>query len=239
MGKKRTKSANAAVGAGSSSDGNLPLFNETSLSALTARIEKGLGNSKIPEETQKPVNKHRGHGKREKGPKLASNTKYSEPQRGTKRDANGNAKTGGMLSDKHRNATIQNEPTGYERTALLEEIIALGGTEEDLDLVADVTSDEEEAAPYTGVSLDKSFQKELANFVSGLGIETFKGSQSDESANEDAEDGWEAVSDSDVPGRVEGVKKETTPKTQNPGTAQVNVNRLVSTYSSSAITSSN
>ncbi|TGO27526.1 hypothetical protein BPAE_0040g00070 [Botrytis paeoniae] len=60
---------------------------------------------------------------------------------------------------------------GNEKEVLLQEILALGGTEEDLDLVLDAQSDSENEAKPTTKSTDKDFKNEFAKFVAGLGIE--------------------------------------------------------------------
>jgi len=83
--------------------------------------------------------------------------------------------------------------------------LALGGTEEDLDLVAEALSDEEDnkvAVP------DKSFRKELANFVAGLGIEgEINEVGGDDSDEEDAGDGLEDASDMDGSSGFDGGKE--------------------------------
>jgi ribosome biogenesis protein MAK21 len=88
---------------------------------------------------------------------------------------------------------------------LLREILALGGTEEDLDLVADALSDEEDEPSTTRP--DNKFRQDLAKFVAGLGIEGQIGENEHEDENTNDEkmgeeiddgedDGWEEASDS-------------------------------------------
>lgn len=233
MGKKRVKKSHSVGAADPSMDGGIPLLNEEALSALTAKIEKGLRTSNAQQETHTTAHKKRDHEENSRsliGSKSKSSSKYLEPQRGTKRDAKGNTKVASQELGKHRIPTKQNKQLGDEETALLEEIIALGGTEEDLQLVADVASDEE-ANPDTGLAADKSFQKELASFVSGLGIETNASVDEDDAANV-AEDEWEASSTSQASEQsmdmveVEAVKRQ---QDQDTATVPDKSNRLVST----------
>ncbi len=235
MAKKKSKTSNRTTMAGKLPDESLPMFNEEALSALTAKIENWLGASNLHQQAQTAATRNRHRGKKDRiisRLNLTSAAETIESRRGVKRDANGNAKTAGKQSGKDRDKSTPTEPKGDEKAALLQEILALGGTEEDLDLVADVASDEEDVS-NTDPFFEKSFQKELAGFVMGLGIEQSLGSYEDESASEAAEEVWEATSDSDIPKQsdtkvVETARKEQAPPTQKTVTAPENVNRLVS-----------
>jgi ribosome biogenesis protein MAK21 len=193
MARRKTDPANADKQHGNPDKEGIPSFDEKALSALTARIDKGFGGGGFQQagdgirartgskgiENQRPV-------------KAQSKTKPAEVARGTKRDIRGNAKgAGGELPSV--NSKQRNGKGIDDRATLLKEILALGGTEEDLDLVADAVSDEEDnnlALP------DKSFQKELANFVAGLGIEgEIDEVGGDDSDKEDVADAWEDASD--------------------------------------------
>ncbi|KUJ20246.1 CBF-domain-containing protein [Mollisia scopiformis] len=233
MAKKRSKNSKAATGAGPSTDGDIPLLNEEALSALTARIESGLGTSNAQQESHLATNRdHETRDKLSKESKATSKIMPTETPRGTKRDANGNAKLAGQQLGNSRNSTHQSEQTGDARNAMLEEIIALGGTEEDLDLILDVASDEE-ADSSAGITLDKSFRKELASFVSQLGIEPTTNSTEADAASEDSEDDWEAASASDASEgsstrMVEAVKEQQpSTTTRRVAAASGNVNHLI------------
>jgi ribosome biogenesis protein MAK21 len=174
--------------------GSIQSFDENALSALTARIEKGFGASKS---SQQPAETNRGQKgsrgtKHQTTVKAQSKTKLAELARGTKRDIHGNAKvTGG-----EEPSTKQKNGKGIDdRAILLKEILALGGTEEDLDLVADAVSEEE--GDDSNLALpDKSFRKELASFVAELGIEEeLDEASGDGSDKEDMSDGWKDASD--------------------------------------------
>jgi ribosome biogenesis protein MAK21 len=173
--------------------GSIPSFDENALSALTARIEKGFG----AEKSQQVVDNNRGQRgsrgtKHETVVKSQSKTKPAELARGTKRDVRGNAKVVGG----EKPSTKQKNRRGIDdRAILLKEILALGGTEEDLDLVADALSDEEDDESNE-VGPNKSFRKELVSFVAGLGIEKeFAEAGGDDNSKEDMGDGWEDASD--------------------------------------------
>lgn len=232
MAKKRTKSSKSVAATVTASDKSIPLLDEEALNTLTARIEKGLGgdNSKAGVDTITDSSREQGGEKRSLSkPKQTSKLNNIELRRGTKRDANGNAKTAGKRSGKDRNIT-EKEHGNDDKAALLQEIMALGGTEEDMDLVADVASDEE-VFSNTDLSLDPSFRKELAGFVSGLGIEKSLDVPEEYSADETV---WDSASEADVSmepdlQRTEVSKEEPTPtKQRNIGVPDKH-NRLVST----------
>ncbi|KAF8858148.1 CBF-domain-containing protein [Acephala macrosclerotiorum] len=230
MAKKRSKLSKPTAGAGVSSDAILPLFNKEALSALTARIEKGL--DKTQQSLFTAPSKNPEHVRIDtigNGSKSVSSSKKSEPRRGTKRDANGKAKTSGQQLGNDRNPSAQNAQVADGNVALLQEILALGGTEEDLELVADVESDEE-GVSNAGPSLDKSLRKELANFVAGLGIEKNMNGPEDESMDE--EEDWDDASGSYISEQLEtetaeAVQKEQAAITQKTVTTPDNVNRLI------------
>ncbi|PBP24483.1 CCAAT-box-binding transcription factor [Diplocarpon rosae] len=201
MARKTKKPANG-IDASTSKGVEFATFDEQALSALTDKIEKEFGKTKPAKAFQpdtlnrdrKPEQSDRkfkeGNDKGVKG-----NGKYLELSRGTKRDAHGNAKLGGKAMSRTRPANEKSNGSKDEKSVLLEEILALGGTEEDLDLVLDAVSDEEGEETSPRKTPDKSFKKDLAKFVAGLGIEggmeAASGSESEEEVDaclEDASD---------------------------------------------------
>lgn len=86
---------------------------------------------------------------------------------GRKRDAEGNVKVADLENEANRKSNRDDE-----ENRLLQEILALGGTDEDLELVLGVASDEEGSSKDTNAKTDKALRKELASFVSSLGIAT-------------------------------------------------------------------
>lgn len=242
MAKKKSKSSAPR----SAESNKLPSFDENALSALTARIEKGLDkqqpdNGKSPSTTSntKQVPSKTGPASTNKSKSKLKSKLKSKPAppvaRGVKRDANGNAKaTGG---DKPRKA-IEKKETGDEnhKDILLQEILALGGTEEDLDLVADAPSDEDGEYEETA-SMDKSFQQDLARFVKGLGIEkSTEPEQAEETEDEEDadEEEWEALESGslDDASVIEEPSRKPQVKAPQAKLASNDPNRLVSISSS-------
>lgn len=185
MGKKNSKPAN-----GSQLSTKDSVFDESALSALTARIEKGLDQTNTPATGNAvPPTAHQGSEIETKIPRIDKSKSKGNSRvvaRGIKRDANGNAKSGNQQSDATKRIK-DSIPQGKDtRAVLLEEILALGGTAEDLDLVADAQSDDD-AIYETGDKVDKSFKKDLAKFIEGLGIEQAV-DEDDKEINEEEEE---------------------------------------------------
>lgn len=175
MGKRNPK---ASVGsrkiAETSHSSSIPLFDKTVLSALTAKIEKGLGKRKTEQVEDSTRSRKQGRvGNSASIAEAKSKTNRPDNTRGTKRDAQGKTKQPNTKTVKKKsNPEKRGDREGLDESAmLLQEILALGGTEEDLDLVADVVSDEEDESTNSAKGPDKTFQKDLAKFVADLGIE--------------------------------------------------------------------
>jgi len=211
MGKRNSTEGNRRRSAAKPNSESLPSFDEKALSALTAKIEEDFENAQFPQGTQvEPSTGNRKRGKESKSLEThnqKSNTAVPELVRATKRDANGNAKNAGkgVARPKKDSRLENNTDKKDDRAVLLREILALGGTEEDLDLVADALSDEEDEPSTTRP--DNKFRQDLAKFVAGLGIEGQIGENEHEDENTDDEkmgkeiddggdDGWEEASDS-------------------------------------------
>jgi len=201
MVRRKNNSAKEAKERGNSHVGSIPSFDETALSALTARIEKGFGEEKSLQ--PRDVNRGLKGGTKASDQKATTSPSTKQPKlaRGTKRDVRGNAKQPEKAV--RRNGEPPATPEDDDRAILLKEILNLGGTEEDLELVANVVSDEEDSASNAALP-DKSLRKELASFVAGLGIEGANGGEdSDDSDDEEVGDGWEDDSDVAISGGSE------------------------------------
>jgi ribosome biogenesis protein MAK21 len=249
MTKKNSKPAAKGSKAPSNlKNDSLPTFDEKALLALTAKIEKGFEKDKPQLST--PNASSNGSQKQSK---LSNGVKKSianpEPKkgspaltRGIKRDANGNAKGGSKVAANSQGppADQKNGKGKDERAVLLQEILALGGTEEDLDLIADAESDEEDKGQKMEALPDKSLKKELAKFVADLGIE---GNMAEEESEPEVDgdkdgdkDGWEEASDvessvaSDDPEETEPAVKVPAPPSKDISSTK-DANRLVSTVS--------
>ncbi|RDL42133.1 ARM repeat-containing protein [Venustampulla echinocandica] len=205
MARRNSKAVKGAKVAAAVDGETLPSFDENALSALTSKIEQGFGKGKAPPKAadapnpkQKKKEMHNASTATESKP-----TSKPETTRGTKRDANGNTK----VNSESKAQKIQKNRKGVQvnddKAALLQEILALGGNEEDLDLVADVASEDEDHDTGASAAPDKSLQKELAKFVAGLGIEgqlgadTVDSEEENEQGDEEGGDDWEEASDSD------------------------------------------
>ncbi|KAH8592441.1 CBF/Mak21 family-domain-containing protein [Bisporella sp. PMI_857] len=189
----------------------LPTFDEKTLSALTEQIEKSLDKGKAPGKSTQTPNRNKNENKANSSNSATKHgskvTENSENIRGTKRDAQGNAKN---LQSRGKGKQ-KSEHAEDDRVTLLQEILALGGTEEDLDLVNNEGSrDEEDLITESSKSIDKSLQRELAKFAASLGINgqaEVDASESEEESKDDAidsEDGgeWEEVSDEDLSAEI-------------------------------------
>lgn len=108
-------------------------------------------------------------------------------------------------------------PKNNQSSVLLDEILALGGNEDDLELVANVDSgDEGGEAPRPKVSseptVDKSLRDELSQFASSLGFSEFREDEDPETDGESdaVEDGSDdsAVEDNEDEEEEEGEEEE-------------------------------
>jgi ribosome biogenesis protein MAK21 len=172
---------------------NLPSFDERALLALTEKIEKGLGANKDPQHDpngRSQMQRKANDGSRLDQTKLKSKANLPEPSKGNKRDARGNRKPpSGESTSGGRSTHRQNRENKDRKEVLLQEILALGGTEEDLQLVGDANSDDEDLDADSSAPPDKSFREDLAKFVAALGIETnVEGNATESESEQEIED---------------------------------------------------
>lgn len=156
MGKKRTKAQNGAK----------PAFDEAALSKLTAKIETDLAN---PKPKSKPKNQQQKDERPAKRKRSENDVKDATPnKRQAQEPKNRPAKPSKKDPKESKNPKDK-------KAELLQEILALGGDENDLDIIAGVDSDVEEgqqAKPKeASAEMDKALKKELAKFAAGLGFE--------------------------------------------------------------------
>lgn len=152
-----------------------PAFDDAALTKLTAKIDTAL--SKPTNNDQKPKEKKKSKDQKPKDQK-------AKEDRPAKRKRSDNDTKGAApkkrLAQEPVNGT--DKPQKPQKSAkdrkleLLEEIKALGGDENDLDLVAGIDSDAEEGqGPKPGKTSegidDKALKNELAKFAAGLGFE--------------------------------------------------------------------
>lgn len=178
-------------------------FDDNALSKLTAKIDKKLletrkGGNKKPQsspQSQPNLKRKRQDDKTDQSTKKRND---QPPKKGkqSKRDAEVNKKEPAVAKKSDRAPNV-----------LLDEIRALGGDEQDLELVGDIDSDDETLNDVVGgKKLDKGLQAELAKFAQGLGFEKVQPAEAeeDEEDEEDEEgededdeedDEWEEASD--------------------------------------------
>jgi len=203
MAKKSGKPSKLASNAGNSLSG----FDENALSALTARIEKGLDKSagttgRSTNTSHNPAKKNQptgGDKQRSRDSRhirdATTTSEGSKTTRGVKRDANGKAK---VEAKGQKDIEVQSKSDGVngtDRDALLQEILSLGGTADDLDLVADALSDEDDAIYETDDQVDKSFKNDLAQFIQGLGLAQSSAADIESEIEEDEDEESEPIQD--------------------------------------------
>lgn len=156
-------------------------IDESQLAQLTSKIEAKLGQTR----DSKRSNKFQAKGKRvaqslqETGqPSQRSQIRDAADHNGRKRDARGKVKL--SLRERDDASDISRDPKDVSGTdgppgdRLLQEVLQLGGTEDDLALVADAESTSElevEAVAETqGKGGRKELRKDIASFIQSLGI---------------------------------------------------------------------
>ena len=155
-------------------------FDDSALNQLTASIEQKLGG-KPDWENKKP--QHGGKRKRQDGP--VTDNPNNEPLK--KRPARKGP------SDRAKAAQPQAKPAKTPSSTLLEEIRALGGDENDLELIENVDSDAEEGEgpkkpKDVEEEVDDKFKNELAKFAASLGLEKLRQEVEVEEEEEEEED---------------------------------------------------
>ncbi len=188
MAPNRSKSQkHGQNGVGKATSSKAPAFNEATLSKLTEQIDRNLENRNA-KNLNGTAKRKRGEAEdnsksdRRKAPKTAAASPKPKPK--PRQDGAG-----------HSNS--QDAPSGGDKkSTLLEEIKALGGDENDLELIAGLDSDVEddangaEKAPQgDDLSFDTAFKNELAKFAAGLGFEkALEGEEEEEDEEEVEED---------------------------------------------------
>ncbi|KAK2611300.1 hypothetical protein N8I77_004653 [Diaporthe amygdali] len=178
MGKKRTKAQNGAK----------PAFDETALSKLTAKIETDLSNTKPKSKPKDQKQKDERPAKRKRS---ENDVKEATPnKRQAQEPKNRPAKS-------LKKGAKESKTPKDKKAELLQEILALGGDENDLDIVAGVDSDvEERVVPKQKeilAELDKALKNELAKFAAGLGFEKVR--DEDAATDDEEEDEVEEASE--------------------------------------------
>lgn len=197
MGKKRKRPAKDLESA--SSGIQLPSFDESALSALTSKIESGFRNVAAPKQDLRDRNPSQDEDSGYRIDKSQESKSYTKDRMSRKKsDAQGivRAQTGGGSRTAKIEAYRHSRQNGEEQKILLQEILALGGTEDDLDLVMGVATDEDDtsnAGLEKTSATDPKLTMELSKFITSLGIETrnireSSGEESGEDVYDESED---------------------------------------------------
>jgi ribosome biogenesis protein MAK21 len=183
MGKKRSKAQNGAK----------PAFDEAALSKLTAKIETDLAN---PKPKSNPKVQHQKNERPAKRKRSENDVKDGTPN---KRQAQ---EPKSRPAKPSKNIAKEIKAPKDKKAELLEEILALGGDEDDLDIIAGVDSDVEEGQQQkpkeAPAEMDKALKKELAKFAAGLGFDKVRDKDTaTDDEGEEAEEESEAPDDED------------------------------------------
>lgn len=177
----------------------LPSLDESVLANLTQKIEQKLqGNNGTPKNSQK-----KSKGSANNTPKKDNEASQKaggkqDSKKGKKRDRNGD-----VIAREEKNAgkTKQSKSQGDDKKdALRQEILALGGSNEDYDLIAGVDSDAEEENQANAPAKSKSkadedkLRKELAKMLEDAG-QVVSEDADEEDEGDDAEDEDVEISD--------------------------------------------
>jgi ribosome biogenesis protein MAK21 len=180
-------------------------FDEGALASLTAKIENKLGGQADTVYSKKEAmpNHDQGAGKRKR-------------QDGPAPDGAKGPKAKKRHTDDAEKPAKPAKQTKTSSATLLEEIRALGGDEDDLELVANLDSDAEEGGsmpkPKDSDDVDDAFKSELAKFAASLGLENLRpedeGEEEEEEEEEAPEEDEEADDDEEVPELAEEEEEE-------------------------------
>lgn len=196
---KRVKPNNASKAAAQS----IPSFDESALSALTEKIEKGFSGKGKGNDSKPAQSAPKQNHKQEKSQASRSNTVPI----GKKRDRAGYVKPPKGNAAAQNPAPEINSPP--ERDTLLKEILEMGGSKEDMDLM-DIESEDEIEGGDEAITKDPKFAKEFQSFFSGLGLE---GQASAAVVDDEDEEQQEEEVDGDAEeSEEEFVAKEPAPK---------------------------
>ncbi|KHJ31664.1 putative arm repeat-containing protein [Erysiphe necator] len=208
MGKRKFNSLEDSENLVVQNESSIPKLDEKVLSILTSKIEEGLEKQKLSENSLKSSKGDRTfrsidlkyESNKELGSKLSkkkkiSNTAAKESNRETKKNSTGKRKILDRKSSPshYTSENVEND----QKKILLREILALGGTEDDLELIASVGShseDEDKILQNSPPLLQKELQDELQSFINNIGIKTVAEENDEISDNSMANDSGQETS---------------------------------------------
>lgn len=176
-------------------------FNEAALSNLTAKLDQNLSNASTKAQSQSQSHSQAHSQKRKTPPtKDTGKDQQQKKQRKSQGPENGAPKP------------------GVDQAALLAEIKALGGDEEDLALINGIDSDDEDYGSKGGSS-DKKLQDEVAKMAKELGFAEIvpqepSEDEEDEGADEPEEEASEDEDEDEDDGQGDGKSGDTMRKVE-------------------------
>lgn len=204
----------AAIQESAPAEDSLPNLDESALANLTKRIEQRLkdGNGTPKKDQKKSKDDSVNEGKKGKKDRKDKKDERKNPakqdsNKGKKRDRNGD-----VISREEKEAGKKNKDEAND--ALRQEILALGGSKEDFDLIAGVDSDSEvegqnitSAKSKDGNSED-ALRKELSKMLEGAGHIVPKDIEQDEEQEEDDSQGDDDEEGSDQSQEISDVEED-------------------------------
>ncbi|KAJ9367276.1 hypothetical protein DTO282F9_3303 [Paecilomyces variotii] len=204
----------AAIQESAPAQDSLPNLDESALANLTKRIEQRLkdGNGTPKKDQKKSKDDSVNEGKKGKKDRKDKKDERKNPakqdsNKGKKRDRNGD-----VISREEKEAGKKNKDEAND--ALRQEILALGGSKEDFDLIAGVDSDSEvegqnitSAKSKDGNSED-ALRKELSKMLEGAGHIVPKDIEQEEEQDEDDSQGDDDEEGSDQSQEVSDVEED-------------------------------
>ena len=162
---------------------DFPELKADALSNLTARIADKLKKPAVEAKANNKLAKARPErGERKQGQSDQSSLTVEKEQNGKKRLRDGQLKEprSTEINTNGPKTTSRRDRIGpASRPRIEEEILALGGSKEDLDLVADVASQSEVEGDEPTKAHRNSLKKDLMKFVQDIGIQTVNYEASD------------------------------------------------------------
>lgn len=208
-----------------------PQLDENAFAGLRQKIEQRLKNENSGKDKSKKDNKNKastGNARSEKEKGAATKTgKGKEAAQGKKRDRNGDVIAREQEDDKTNKQTKPESSKKDNRDdTLRQEILALGGTEEDLDLLADVDSESEvEGTASKGKKGgDDDLRKELSKMLEAAGHvvpddledEPQESEEAEAEADEDSEGDSEGTSEPEDVSEVSDIEEAPHSKSKEP-----------------------
>ena len=196
-------------------DADFPELKADALSSLTARIADKLKKPTVgAKKNNKPAKARPEKGERKQVSPSQTSVPAVKEQHGKKRFRDGQAKEPRSADTKGNGSkvTFKEDRNGApSRAQIEEEILALGGSKEDLDLVADVASESELEGDKPSKVPRNDLKKELMKFVQDIGIQTINYETSGSENEEEDDDAMPVVGTSDSTATTPVGEEKSTP----------------------------